>query len=234
MQQFISILKKELADYFFSPIAYIVIVIFLFVTGWLFFSTFFLFNQATMRNFFSLLPVIFSFVMPAITMRLFSEELHQGSYEILVTLPLTHRDIIVGKFAAAAVMTVAMLLPTVAYPVSISFMGDLDWGPVIGGYMGAVLLGGTFSAVGLFASSLTKNQIVAFIVSTLICISITLVNEMLFFFPTQVLDIVQYLSAGFHFRNISKGILDSRDIIYFVSVIFISLYATRLSLAHKK
>ncbi len=234
MQQFISILKKELADYFFSPIAYIVIVIFLFVTGWLFFSTFFLFNQATMRNFFSLLPVIFSFVMPAITMRLFSEELHQGSYEILVTLPLTHRDIIVGKFAAAVVMTVAMLLPTVAYPVSISFMGDLDWGPVIGGYMGAVLLGGTFSAVGLFASSLTKNQIVAFIVSTLICISITLVNEMLFFFPTQVLDIVQYLSAGFHFRNISKGILDSRDIIYFVSVIFISLYATRLSLAHKK
>lgn len=234
MQQFISILKKELADYFFSPIAYIVIVIFLFVTGWLFFSTFFLFNQATMRNFFSLLPVIFSFVMPAITMRLFSEELHQGSYEILVTLPLTHRDIIVGKFAAAVVMTVGMLLPTVAYPVSISFMGDLDWGPVIGGYMGAVLLGGTFSAVGLFASSLTKNQIVAFIVSTLICISITLVNEMLFFFPTQVLDIVQYLSAGFHFRNISKGILDSRDIIYFVSVIFISLYATRLSLAHKK
>ena len=234
MRQFVSILKKELADYFFSPIAYIVIVIFLFVTGWLFFSTFFLFNQASMRNFFSLLPIIFSFVMPAITMRLFSEELRQGSYELLITLPLTHRNIIVGKFAAAVAMTVAMLLPTVLYPVTISFMGDLDWGPVIGGYMGAVLLGGTFCAVGLFASSLTKNQIVAFIVSTLICISITLINEMLFFFPTQVLDVVQYLSAGFHFRNISKGIVDSRDLIYFVSVIFISLYATRLSLAHKE
>lgn len=234
MRQFVSILKKELADYFFSPIAYIVIVIFLFVTGWLFFSTFFLFNQASMRNFFSLLPIIFSFVMPAITMRLFSEELRQGSYELLITLPLTHRNIIVGKFAAAVAMTVAMLFPTVLYPVSISFMGDLDWGPVIGGYMGAVLLGGTFCAVGLFASSLTKNQIVAFIVSTLICISITLINEMLFFFPTQVLDVVQYLSADFHFRNISKGIVDSRDLIYFVSVIFISLYATRLSLAHKE
>ncbi len=234
MRQFVSILKKELADYFFSPIAYIVIVIFLFVTGWLFFSTFFLFNQASMRNFFSLLPIIFSFVMPAITMRLFSEELRQGSYELLITLPLTHRNIIVGKFAAAVAMTVAMLLPTVLYPITISFMGDLDWGPVIGGYMGAVLLGGTFCAVGLFASSLTKNQIVAFIVSTLICISITLINEMLFFFPTQVLDVVQYLSADFHFRNISKGIVDSRDLIYFVSVIFISLYATRLSLAHKE
>jgi len=234
MRQFVSILKKELADYFFSPIAYIVIVIFLFVTGWLFFSTFFLFNQASMRNFFSLLPIIFSFVMPAITMRLFSEELRQGSYELLITLPLTHRNIIVGKFAAAVAMTVAMLFPTVLYPVSINFMGDLDWGPVIGGYMGAVLLGGTFCAVGLFASSLTKNQIVAFIVSTLICISITLINEMLFFFPTQVLDVVQYLSADFHFRNISKGIVDSRDLIYFVSVIFISLYATRLSLAHKE
>ncbi len=234
MRQFVSILKKELADYFFSPIAYIVIVIFLFVTGWLFFSTFFLFNQASMRNFFSLLPIIFSFVMPAITMRLFSEELRQGSYELLITLPLTHRNIIVGKFAAAVAMTVAMLFPTVLYPITISFMGDLDWGPVIGGYMGAVLLGGTFCAVGLFASSLTKNQIVAFIVSTLICISITLINEMLFFFPTQVLDVVQYLSADFHFRNISKGIVDSRDLIYFVSVIFISLYATRLSLAHKE
>jgi ABC-2 type transport system permease protein len=234
MMQFTHILKKELKDYFISPIAYIVISIFLIITGWFFFSTFFLYDQADMRAFFSLLPIIFCFVIPAVTMRLFSEELHAGSYEILLTLPVTFSDIIFGKFAAGLVMTGAMLLPTLAYPISISLIGDLDWGPVIGGYVGALLLGGAFSSVGLFASSLTHNQIISFILGAAICFVLTLIDKMLFFIPETVLNVIAYLGADFHFRNVARGIIDSRDLIYFISVMFISLYGTRLALSKKE
>lgn len=233
MWQFAHILKKELKDFFISPIAYIVISIFLIITGWFFFSTFFIYDQANMRSFFSLLPIIFTFVIPAITMRLFSEEFNIGSYEILLTMPVTFGDIVFGKFAAGVLMTGAMLLPTVAYPIAISLIGDLDWGPVVGGYLGALLLGGTFAAVGVFASALTRNQIIAFILGAAICFILTLIDKMLFFFPEAILNIIEYLGADYHFRNISKGIIDSRDLVYFISVIFISLYGTRLVLQNK-
>jgi ABC-2 type transport system permease protein len=233
MRQVPHIFKKEFRTYFVSPIAYIVISIFLIVTGWFFFSTFFLFNQANLRNFFSLLPVVFAFVVPAVTMRLFSEELNVGSYEILLTMPVTYREVVLGKFLASVAFVTAMLLPTLAYPVTITFLGDLDWGPVVGGYVGAVLLGASFSAVGLFASSLTRNQIVAFIVGVAICFALVLIDKILFFLPSPLVGVLEYLGADYHFENISKGILDSRDIIYFLSLIFISLYATHLAMEEK-
>jgi ABC-2 type transport system permease protein len=233
MRQAPHIFKKEFRTYFVSPIAYIVISIFLIVTGWFFFSTFFLFNQANLRNFFSLLPVVFAFVVPAVTMRLFSEELNVGSYEILLTMPVTYREVVLGKFLASVAFVTAMLLPTLAYPVTITFLGDLDWGPVAGGYVGAILLGASFSAVGLFASSLTRNQIVAFIVGVAICFALVLIDKILFFLPSSLVGVLEYLGADYHFENISKGILDSRDIIYFLSLIFISLYATHLAMEEK-
>lgn len=233
MKQALHIFKKEFSGYFISPIAYIVIAIFLVVTGWFFFTTFFLYNQASLRNFFSLLPLILSFVIPAVTMRLFSEELNVGSYELLLTMPVTFQDVILGKFMACLAFIAAMLLPTLAYPVLVSMMGDLDWGPVAGGYLGALLLGGAFAAVGLFASSLTRNQIVAFIVATAICFSLTLIDKMLFFLPQSLLGLLAYLGAGYHFQNIAKGIVDTRDIIYFFSVAFIGLYAAKLSMQEK-
>jgi len=233
MRQVPHIFKKEFRTYFVSPIAYIVISIFLIVTGWFFFSTFFLFNQANLRNFFSLLPVVFAFVVPAVTMRLFSEELNVGSYEILLTMPVTYREVVLGKFLAGVAFVTAMLLPTLAYPVTITFLGDLDWGPVVGGYVGAVLLGASFSAVGLFASSLTRNQIVAFIVGVAICFTLVLIDKILFFLPSPLVGVLEYLGADYHFENISKGILDSRDIVYFLSLIFISLYATHLAMEEK-
>ncbi len=233
MRQVIYIFEKEFRTYFVSPIAYIVISIFLLVTGWFFFMTFFLFDQADLRNFFGLLPITFSFVVPAITMRLFSEELNVGSYEILLTMPVTFRQVVLGKFLASLVFVGAMLVPTLAYPISVAFLGELDWGPVIGGYIGALLLGASFSAIGLFASSLTRNQIIAFITGMAICFSLTLIDKMLFFLPQVLLGFLQYLGADFHFRNISKGILDSRDILYFLSVSFVALYGTHLSLQEK-
>jgi len=234
MRQVVHIFKKEFKSYFVSPIAYIVIGIFLLVSGWFFFTPFFLFNQANLRNFFALLPVVFSFVVPAVTMRLFSEELSVGSYEILLTMPVTILDIVLGKFLASVVFVAAMLMPTVAYPITVSFLGQLDWGPVVGGYIGAVLLGGAFSAIGLFASSLTRNQIIAFICGMAICFALTLIDKMLFFLPQSLLGILGYLGADFHFQNISKGIVDSRDIIYFFTVCFVGLYATHLAMQEKR
>lgn len=234
MRQVAHILNKELKDYFISPIAYIVISIFLLVTGWFFFATFFLFNQADLRNFFGLLPVIFSFIIPAVTMRLFSEELNVGSYELLLTLPVTFLDIILGKFLAGVVFVAAALVPTLFYSVFISFLGQLDWGPIAGGYLGAILLGAAYTAIGLFASSLTRNQIIAFIVGMIICFFLTLIDKMLFFFPQSMLGIIGYLGADLHFKNIAKGIIDSRDILFFLSIIFIGLYSTHLVMQGKE
>jgi ABC-2 type transport system permease protein len=228
------IFKREFFGYFVSPAAYIVISIFLLIAGWFFFTTFFLFNQASLRNFFALLPVIFSFIVPAITMRLFSEELSVGSYETLLTLPVKSRDVVIGKFLAACGFIAAMLAPTFAYPITVSFMGDLDWGPVLGGYIGALLLGSAFAGIGLFASSLTRNQIVAFIIGSLVCFSLTLIDKMLFFLPRSLLSVFSYLGADYHFQSIARGIIDSRDLLYFFSLIFVSLYASDMALQEKQ
>ena len=233
MNQVIEIFKKEFYAYFLSPIAYIVISIFLVVTGWFFFSTFFLYDLASMRNFFAMMPIIFSFVAPAVSMRLFSEELNVGSYELLLTMPVTIRQVVLGKFLAGAIFTGLMLVPTVSYPLTISFLGELDWGPVLGGYIGAFLLAGSYCSMGLFASSLTRNQIIAFIIGLAICFGLTMLGKMLFFLPETLLGFFNYLGADMHFSNISKGIIDTRDLLYFVSVIFIGLYATHLSIEER-
>jgi ABC-2 type transport system permease protein len=142
--------------------------------------------------------------------------------------------VVIGKFAAAVAFIGLMLVPTVSYGVFISLNGELDWGPVIGGYLGALLLGATFASVGLFASSLTRNQIIAFIIGMSVCFFLTLIDKMLFFLPESFVGVFQFLGADFHFQNISRGILDSRDILYFVSVCFVSLYGTYLVIQEKK
>ena len=233
MRQVVHIFRKEFSAYFISPIAYIVIAIFLLVTGWFFFATFFLFNQANLRTFYTLLPVVFAFVIPATTMRLISEEINVGSDEILLTMPVTFRDVILGKFLASVALVVAMMIPTLAYPLTVSLMGQLDWGPVVGGYLGAVFLGAAFSAVGLFASALTRNQIIAFIIGLAVCFTLTLIDKMLYFLPQSLLGVFAYLGADFHFQNIAKGIIDSRDILYFVSICFVGLYGAYLALLQR-
>lgn len=234
MRQAVLIFNKEFKDYFISPIAYIVIAIFLMVTGWLFFSTFFIYDQVELRRFFSLLPFLFALIVPVITMRLFSEELNVGSYEILLTMPVTFFDIILGKFLAGTAFVAAILVPTLSYPIFISFLGDLDWGVVAGSYIGALLMGAAYVAIGLFASSLTRNQIIACIVGMVICSFLFIIDKMLFFVPESILGTVAYLSAAIHFENVAKGIVDSRDILYFFSIMFLGLYATHLVMQEKK
>ena len=235
MENIKHIFKKEYKAYFVSPIAYIVISVFLIIVGWLFFSTFFLDRQASLTRLFTLLPITFAFIIPAVTMRLFSEEINIGSYELLHTLPVSNQEIIIGKFLAAVAFVGVMMSPTIVYALSTALLGDLDWGPVIGGYLGAILLGAAFSAIGLMASSLTRNQVVAFIVSMAVCFSLSLMMDfVLFFLPNSIVGFFQYLSANYHFQNIAKGMVDSRDILYFLSVIFLALYGTGLILQEKK
>ena len=233
MQQIMTITIKEFKDYFISPIAYIVISLFLIVTGWFFFSTFFIYGRADLRDFFSLLPITFSFIIPAITMRLFSEEKNIGSYEILLTMPVSFRDIALGKFFAASLFTAAMLVPTISYPLFISFIGQIDPGPVIGGYIGALLLAAAYCSLGLFASSLTQNQIIAFIIGCAMCFVLTILDKFLFFMPAKIIGAIEFIAAGSHFSNISRGIIDSRDVFYFISVIVIFIFMTYIVMHEK-
>jgi ABC-2 type transport system permease protein len=221
----LTIMKKELMTYFYTPIAYIVITAFLIVTGIFFFKDFFYYNQAEMRGFFQFLPLILTLVVPAITMRLFSEEIHSGTIETLMTLPVTTLKTVIGKFFAATLFVSIMLAPTLIYLITIIIVGSPDPGPVIGGYLGAVLLAGAYSAVGILTSSLGRNQIIAFITGLLACFFLWLVDKIIIFLPNR-LSFLEYFGSDFHFRNISRGIIDSRDIIYFLSIIAISIFLT--------
>lgn len=227
-RSFAIVFRRELRALFLTPIAYIVIALFLVVVGWFFFATFFLAGRADLRDFFSLLPLILAFVVPAVTMRLFAEERRSGSYEILSTLPLTGMDVLLAKYASAVAFTLVAVAPTLSYPLFVSGLGDLDWGPVAGGYLGIVLLAMMLCGIGILASALTRNQIVAFIVGLVGCAFFTLIDKMLYFFPAGVASVLQYLGADYHFRSISKGLLDSRDVVYFLSMAFLTVFATHV------
>jgi ABC-2 type transport system permease protein len=233
-KKILVLFKKEFRFFFFSPIAYIFICVFLIFAGWVFFSQFFLFNQAEMRNFFELLPYFLAFIIPAITMGQFSEEFSVGSYEMISTTSVSLMDIILAKFLAACAFMFIALIPTFIYPVSIAFIGDLDFGPVIGGYFGSVLLIGAFAAIGIFSSALTKNQIMSLIISIAICVPLTFILFMDRYLPPVFSGIIDNFSAAARFENIAKGVIDLSDVLYFLSLILIALYSTKLVLDRKK
>ncbi|MFA6508354.1 MAG: ABC transporter [Treponemataceae bacterium] len=220
------IFGRELSAYFSSPIAYIVTGLFLVFSGFFFFSVFFLVNRAELRGFFSLLPILFSFFIPALTMRLFAEEKRIGTLETLFTLPVSGFDATMGKFLAALSFSLIMLLPTLAYALTAAVLGDLDPGPAIGGYLGAILLAAGYSAVGIYASAITKNQIVAFFIAFSICAFLTLVDKFLIILPAPIVDTLEFFSAGYHFDSVSRGIIDSRDLLYFASLTALFLWMT--------
>ncbi|MCB9487094.1 MAG: Gldg family protein [Deltaproteobacteria bacterium] len=221
-----TIFKREWRSYFNSPIAYIVVTILLVVIGYFFFQTFFLGGQATQRQFFVLASWSFALFAPAITMRLFAEERKSGTLEPLLTLPVREWEVVAGKFLAAWALLGVYLLLTVAYSLSIDALGDLDWGPVIGGYIGLFALGGTFIALGLFCSAVTGAQVVSLIVATAAGLLLLVLDYLLPFVPEGMQNFVQYLGAGAHFRNVARGLLDTRDLFYSGAAIAAFLFAT--------
>lgn len=234
MKQVWVITKKEFASYFNSPVAYIVVSVFLLIVGYLFFQQVFLAGQASLRGLFTLASVLFIFFSPAITMRLISEERKAGTLELMVTLPLTNAQIVVGKFLAAVGLLAVAIVLTLPYAVSISFVGDLDWGPVIGGYIGLILLGGAYVSLGLFCSSISRNQIVAFIVGLALCFTVFILDKLLMFLPSFLASTLEYLSVDYHFGNIARGVIDTRGLLYYGSFISIFLLLSVYSLENEK
>lgn len=219
-----QLFKKELLSYFNSPIAYIFIAVFLISSNWLFFNSFFVMEQATLRPFFAMMPWIFLFLAPAITMRLWSEEKKSRTIEFLLTLPVTNFQVVIAKFTSALFFVIITLALTLVLPISVSSLGNLDMGPVIGGYIGGLFLAGSYLSLGLFISSLTKNQIIAFILGIAACFTVFIIGAdfVLMKAPSSLAPIMGFIGLGSHFDSIAKGVIDSKDIIYYLS--FISLF----------
>jgi ABC-2 type transport system permease protein len=236
MKNIANIFWKEFRSYFSSPIAYIFIISFLGVTNWLYFRTFFLANQSSLRPFFSLLPWVFLFLAPAITMRSWAEEKKLGTIEILMTLPIKEYEVVIAKFLSTFVFLIVTLFLTFPLPLTVMVLGNPDPGPIWGGYVGAFLLGGAYLAIGLFSSSLTENQIVAFIVSIMLCFALLIVGEdfVLINAPSVLVPVFSYLGLGAHFQSMGRGVIDSRDIMYYLSVIGFFLFLNQISIESRK
>lgn len=232
-----TIFRKDISHYFSQLIAYIVVGIFIFILGllmWVFpdFSILY-FNYASLDQVFGITPILFAFIIPALTMKSFSEEIQSGTLEILLTKPLTETQIVLGKFFAGLFMALVCLLPSLLYFYSVyqlgSPKGNIDTGSVIGSYIGLIFLASSFVAIGILGSAISRNQVSSFLLSTFLCFALFygfyyFSKLPIFFGKTD--DLIQRIGMEFHYNNINKGSLDSRDIIYFISVTLFFLYLT--------
>lgn len=241
----LSIFLKEVNTFFSSLIGYIVIGVFLVALGLVLFvfpnTSLLQYDYATLDQLFDIAPMIFAFLIPAITMRSFAEEQQTGTIELLATKPVSDLAIVLGKFFACLTLVAFAILPTLLYYYTVYQLGapkgNLDSGAIMGSYFGLIFLGGAFAAIGIFASSLTNNQIVAFIVATFLCFLIHWGFDLFSRLPVFIGKsdvLVQMLGMEYHYNSISRGIIDSRDIIYFLSVIAIFMMLTLTSLEKRK
>jgi ABC-2 type transport system permease protein len=240
----LAILAKELNSFFSSLVGYIVITIFLTGIGlfmWVFPETEVLnYGFATMETLFSMTPFVYLFLIPAITMRTFAEERKSGTMELLLTRPLTDLQLILGKYLASLVLVLFSLLPTLIYYYTIvelgSPQGNIDTAAVIGSYIGLILLGGVFTSIGIFASIITDNQVVAFILAVFFCFilytGISSLTSLSFLGSGAYL--ISQLGIDYHYISVSRGLIDSRNLAYFLSLIVLFLYATYLVLRSRK
>ena len=240
-----SVYFKEVNSFFSSLIAYMVVAVFLLMIGlfmWVFTETSVLnYNFAVMDQLFAIAPLVFLFLIPAITMRSFAEEKQKGTIEFLFTKPITTFDIVTGKFLASVTLVIFALLPTLLYYYSIYTLGapqgNLDTGAIFGSYLGLLFLASSFVAIGLLASALTENQIVAFILAAFLCFFFHWAFSYLAAMPvfTAKYDLlIQKLGINYHYASLSKGVMDTRDLVYFLSVIFLFLFTTHMILEKRK
>ena len=236
------ILKKEFNSFFASPIAYLVIGVFLLINGlflWVFKDDFNILNAgfADLNNFFFLAPWVFLFLIPAITMKSFADEFNSGTIEILKTLPITNWQIVFGKFTASLFLVIIALLPTLTYVYTVfqlgNPIGNIDFGSTLGSYIGLLLLAATYTSVGLFTSTLSKNQIVAFILGVFITFLLLFGFDALANLFGENSYTIQQLGINSHFKSISRGVIDTRDIIYFISVTGFFLFITKTRLENE-
>jgi len=234
MTKVLPIFRREIFAYFYSPVAYIVITVFLLLTGWFFTSEMFLAESSSLRSVFSIIPFIFIFFVPAITMRLLSEERNSGTIELLFTMPISDIEIVLGKYLAGLGLLVVALFFTLPYAFTIMLLGEPDMGMLISGYLGLVLMGASYVSIGVFASTISPSQVVSFIFAFFIIFALWLINKFLMIIPSYLVSVLQYLSIDYHYENISRGVIDSRDIVYYLSMIIFMLSLAKLSLESRK
>ncbi|MFQ5507866.1 MAG: ABC transporter permease [Leptospirillia bacterium] len=229
-----AIFRREMAGYFNQPVAYVVITAYLLMCGWFFTSNLFLAGQADLRGYFGVVPILLVFFAPALTMRLLAEEWKNGTMELLVTLPLSDMQVVLGKFLAALSVLVVALGLTCLYPLTVSMLGNMDWGQAASGYVGLLLLGAAFLSVGVLASALTRSQVIAFIVSFFICFALFMLGKVLPLVPDVLIPVVETLAIDVHFGNLIKGVVDSRDVVYFTSIVVLCLVGAVTALESRK
>ncbi len=242
MGHIISIFKRELKGYFVTPVAYVFIVIFLLLTGMFTFEQgkFLEARIASLEAFFSFHPWLYLFLIPAISMRLWAEERKSGTIELLMTLPVTTWQAVFGKFLAAWCFTAISLALTFPLWITVNYLGNPDNGVIIASYIGSLLMAGAYLAIGSCISATTKNQVIAFVVSFIVCLMFVFVGQFTDLeairehVPKAVSDFLVSMSFDIRFRNIMRGILDIRDVIYFVSLMGCWLFANALVIEIKK
>jgi len=241
MTGFISVFKRELKSYFATPVAYVFLVIFLFFSGYLpFRQGFFEYRQADLRLFFMNMPLLFVFMVPCTAMRLWAEERKSGSIELLLTLPITVPQAVLGKFFAAWFFLFIALFLTFSMPLTVIYLGNPDIGLILIGYIGSILLAGGFLAVGCFFSTVTKNQVISFILSVAILAIFvyagmpTTLTYLSRFMPAGMVSAVENLSFLTHFESMERGVLEFKDIGYFVLLIIGWLFACMIILEERK
>lgn len=222
-----TIAKREFKTFFDSLAAYIILVVFLGLSGfftWLFGSDIFFIGQATLQPFFSVAYWTLFFFIPALTMKMLAEEKRSGTLELLLTKPITDWEVILGKFFAVMMLIGVALLLTLPYYITISFLGNIDHGAVWTGYFGMLLMSAAFTSIGLFSSSITNNQIVAFLLSLFIGVFFLIIFDVLAnSFTGSIAYFFNYLSLSTHYESISRGVVDSKDLVYFITIILIGL-----------
>lgn len=237
-----TILKRELRAYFATPVAYVFIVIFLVLAGvaTFYMGGFYERGQADLEPFFEFHPWLYMFLIPAISMRLWSEERKAGTLELLLTLPVSLTATVVGKFLAAWAFTAVALLGTLPLWITVNYLGDPDNTVILAGYVGSLLMAGGFLAIGACISALTKNQVIAFVVSFVICFAFNLsgfpmvIDMFSAWAPQAIVDVVSSFSFLTHFNSIVKGVIDLRDIVFFATLICFWLYANVLAIEINK
>jgi ABC-2 type transport system permease protein len=229
--------KREFAAYFGSPLAYTVTSFFLFCLGLFFFFgvfyqdvgwPFYLRKVASLDNMFNASQLLFLFLIPALTMRLFAEERRSGTLELLTTLPVRDIEVVLGKYFAAVGYLLFVLLLTLVYPIYVSTLGNLDWGAVVAGYIGLTLVGLGYLAIGVFASSLTQHQVVAFVVALAVALPFFFLHKVSFLFGVGIGNVLDFLAFRPHFDGIARGVLGTGDILYFLGIAAIFIF-----LAHR-
>jgi len=236
MKNIIVLAKKEFKDYFISTIAYIVVSLFVIVVGVIFSKDVFVLGVANMRNIFNLIPLVLVFLIPALTMRSFAEERQNGTFELLLTSPISHIQILIAKFLATMLFVIVLLISTLPIPIILNVIGNPNNGIIIAGYLGLLLLSASYISIGQFISINNTNQITAFLLSVMIIglFYVIGLSNFLELLPIGFRDIFTSISLKSHFDSVSKGVIDSRDVLYYLSIWILLLYFTFQSILRIK